>query len=87
LKNIRTCICCKVKNEKEYLNRIVSINKLAIYDESQNINSRAIYICKDKKCIDNILKILIKGKYNNKLSMNTDSLKNVLESIKLNMGE
>lgn len=84
---IRTCSLCRNKNSKEQLFRIVAVNRSAIYDEKQNINSRGIYICKNKKCIENFLKVIEKSKYNLKIDVNLDSLKNVLELLLNRMGE
>ena len=47
---IRCCIACKTRKNKEDFIRIVADKeKNAIIDTNQNINSRGIYICKDKK--------------------------------------
>ena len=55
MKPIRCCIACKSRKNKEEFFRIVADNnKNAIIDENQNINSRGIYLCKYKKCINNI---------------------------------
>lgn len=67
--------------------RIVADNGSAILDEKQNINARGIYICKDKKCIENFIKAIDKSKYNLKINLNSDSLKKVLELLLLRMGE
>ncbi|MEG1705110.1 MAG: YlxR family protein [Clostridia bacterium] len=84
---IRTCSLCKKKYIKNELFRIVSINKSAVLDEKQNINSRGMYICRNKKCIENFLRVIEKSKYNLKIDVNLDSLKNVLELLLNRMGE
>jgi len=84
---IRCCSLCKKRDEKINLFRIVADNGLAILDEKQNIDSRGIYICKNKKCIQNFVKVIDKSKYNLKISLNTDSLKEVLGLLLIRMGE
>ena len=53
---IRTCIACRRKKYKDELLRIVSQNSMAILDQTQKINARAMYICNDKQCITRLLK-------------------------------
>lgn len=80
---IRSCISCKNKKSKEELLRIVTDkDKNAVLDEKQIINKRAIYLCKDEKCIENMLKLLNKNKIKLKIEMNYDSLVKLLESLK-----
>ena len=52
----RTCIACRVKKQKQELIRIVSKDNVAVIDEEQKQNTRGIYICKDSKCINKLLK-------------------------------
>lgn len=88
MKPIRTCIVCREKNSKDNLLRIVSdYNGNAIYDKNQNINSRGIYICKCKKCIDKAFNLLDKKKFNAKISVNNSSLVNVLKYVESELGE
>ena len=55
---IRCCVACKCRKEKKDFTRIVANNEgKAIIDKNQNINSRGIYICKEKKCINNLKEI------------------------------
>jgi hypothetical protein len=84
---IRCCSLCKKRKEKNDLFRIVANNGSAILDEKQNINSRGIYICKDKKCIESLIKAIDKSKFNLKINVNCDSLKKVLELLLIRMGE
>lgn len=51
----RMCVSCKKRLPKEELIRISSDKQNAIIDQSKKQTSRAIYICKNEKCI-NILK-------------------------------
>ncbi len=84
---IRCCSLCKKRNEKTNLFRIVADNGLAILDEKQNINSRGIYVCKNKNCIENLKKAINKSKFNLKININQESLKEVLELLSIRMGE
>lgn len=59
----RSCIVCKEKKEKKDLMRVVSDkNYEAFIDEKQKVNSRAIYFCNDKKCLEKFLIMSKKGK-------------------------
>jgi predicted RNA-binding protein YlxR (DUF448 family) len=84
---IRSCIICKQKKEKKDLFRIVSLNNKAYYDKNQTENVRGIYICKDKKCTDKLLQIVNKGKIKFKIDLDNESLKNVIEVLKIEMGD
>lgn len=87
MKEIRTCIACRTKNKKNELIRIVSKDSIPMIDEHQNINSRGIYLCKSKICIDKCLKTLEKGKLNTKIDIDKESLKNVLKNVELELEE
>jgi len=87
LKLKRCCVICRTKDDKSNLFRIVSNDTVALLDEKQNINSRGIYICKNTKCINNLIKAISKNKFNFKIDINKDSLKNVLELLIIRMGE
>lgn len=88
MKPTRTCIVCRTKNDKDKLIRIVSdSNNNAVYDKYQNINSRAIYICKSLDCCERLQKILTKNKFKVKIVINNDSLSNVIEKIENELGE
>jgi hypothetical protein len=79
---IRCCIACKSRKNKEDFFRIVADNeKNAILDKNQNINSRGMYICKNKKCISNIQKAIIKNRANLKIIIDNDSLLEVLKEL------
>jgi len=88
MKPIRCCIVCKKRKNKEEYFRIVSdMNKNAILDKEQNINSRGIYICKNKICFSNIKKVLAKDKLKLKITLEKDSLLELLTSIEKELGE
>ena len=88
MKPIRTCIVCRKKIHKNELLRIVSdINGNAIYDKEQKINSRGIYICKSKNCIEKVFSLINKKKLNLKISLNNDSLINTLKYVENELGE
>ena len=85
---IRCCIKCKTRKPKEELFRIVAgENNEAILDEKQKINKRAIYICKNKKCIEEYIKFIKKKKVNLRPDISLDSLLELLESLVVGMGE
>lgn len=79
---IRCCIACKTRKNKEDFIRIVADKeKNAIIDINQNINSRGIYICKDKKCINNLQKAILKNRVNLKINVDLDSILEVLKEL------
>ena len=79
---IRCCIACKTrKNKKEFFRIVADNEKNAILDKNQNINSRGIYIWKDKKCIDNLKKAINKNKIKLKINIDDRSLLEVLEEL------
>lgn len=79
---IRCCVACKSRKDKKEFFRIVADNeKKAIIDKNQNINSRGIYICKDKKCIESLKKAINKNKVKIKIDINDCSLLEVLEEL------
>ncbi|MGN1012658.1 MAG: YlxR family protein [Clostridia bacterium] len=79
---IRCCIACKTRKNKEDFIRIVADKeKNAIIDINQNINSRGIYICKDKKCINNLQKAILKNRVNLKINVDLDSILGVLKEL------
>ena len=85
---IRCCVRCKSRKPKEELFRIVpDDNKKVILDEKQKINKRAIYICKNKKCIEEYIKFIKKKKVYLKPDISLDSLLEFLESLVVGMGE
>lgn len=88
MKPIRMCTVCKKRQEKEKLFRIVCDNSnTAIYDEIQKINSRAMYICKDKKCIEKAIDMINKNKLSVKIPVDKDSLTNILKNVENELGE
>lgn len=52
----RTCIACRKKANKYEHIRIVSIDKEPVIDETGKINSRGIYVCRNKECVAKLLK-------------------------------
>ena len=79
---MRCCIACRKIKEKSDLIRIVADeNKRAIIDVKKNINSRGIYLCKDKNCIDNCIKAIKRNKLNLKIDIEDQSLLDVLEEL------
>lgn len=84
----RCCIACRKRENKDTLIRIVS-NKdgNAIYDRKQKENTRAMYICKNKKCLENIQKCIIKNKFKSKIEIDTDSFMKLINELKIEVGE
>lgn len=79
---IRCCVACKCRKEKKDFTRIVANSKgKAIIDKNQNINSRGIYICKEKKCINNLQKAILKNRINLKINVDVDSVLEVLKEL------
>ena len=63
MKSTRTCIACKTKGPKENFVRIVvDDNGNNIIDIEQKLNSRGVYICNKKECIERILKMKVVSK-------------------------
>lgn len=88
MKPCRTCIACKQKKNKEELFRITANEKgIAKYDRTQKINSRGIYLCKDKKCLEKCIKLLEKNKLNIKVSVDKNSLESVIKDVENELGE
>lgn len=52
----RTCVVCKTKTDKSKLMRIVCPNKEIVVDDFNKINSRGVYVCKNKECVVNLKK-------------------------------
>lgn len=78
----RSCIICRKKDEKKNLIRIAKdVNDTAIFDKEQKINSRAIYFCSDKKCIERFFKLKQNGKLNINFKVDMRSLEKVLSEI------
>lgn len=77
---IRTCIACRAKKGKNELIRIVASEGIARIDESQKENTRGIYICNDKNCINRLLKAKDLSKCI-KIKTNTENLKELLKNL------
>ncbi|MDD2628038.1 MAG: YlxR family protein [Clostridia bacterium] len=56
MKFTRMCIACRKKENKNNLLRFVTYDGEVILDKEQKVNARAIYLCKDNKCIFRLLK-------------------------------
>ena len=80
MKNIRTCIACRAKKEKHELLRIVAKQEKAILDETYKENARGIYLCKDKACINKMLKAKDINK-RIKIDVKAESLKELLRNL------
>lgn len=84
----RSCVICRTKNEKANLVRIVcNEKKEAIFDKDQKANSRAIYFCRNKECIEKAVKFIEKGKMRLKIGINNNSLEVLLNEIKNELEE
>lgn len=85
---VRSCIVCRKRKSKKDLFRVVSNKEnMALYDKNQNINSRAIYLCKTHECIDKCRSLLIKGKLNIKIPLDSNSINDVLLDLENELGE
>ena len=80
MKNIRTCIACRTKKSKEELLRIVSIDNNAIVDNTHKANTRGMYICNNKACINRLLKAKDITKCI-KINATSDSIKELLKNL------
>ena len=80
MKNIRMCVACRARKEKNELLRIISKDKEAVIDENKKTNTRGIYICNDKTCINKLLrsKNLVKCI---KLDVTVDSIIELLRNL------
>ncbi len=78
----RCCIACKTRNEKSKLFRIVTDNNVPKLDIKQKENTRGMYICKNEKCIAKAIKLIEKNKLKTGVSVDIDSLKQLLLTIK-----
>ena len=84
----RTCIVCRNKDIKENLIRIVSYkNGNTMYDREQKVNSRAIYLCKNKKCLESIKKYILKNKFKSKVYINNESFVKLIDELEIEVGE
>lgn len=64
MKNIRTCVACRNKFDKEKtgLIKITKNNDELFINEDNRIFGRSIYICKNKDCINKVIKNKILNK-------------------------
>lgn len=78
----RCCIACRSRKDKSELFRIVSdVNENAVLDINHNINSRGIYLCKDKKCINAAIKSIERNRMNIKIKVKNESIIEVLKEL------
>ena len=84
----RSCIACRRRKQKSELFRIVAkADTQAFLDKEYKENSRGIYLCKNKECIQKCENIINKEKFNVKISINTNSLLKLLEELKSELWE
>lgn len=84
----RCCIACRKRNEKNKLIRIVADkNNNAIYDDKQNINSRAMYICRNIECLRSLKKCINKSKFKSKVCINNESFVRLIDKLEIEVGE
>ncbi len=64
MKNIRTCVACRNKFDKEKteLIKITKNNDELFINEDNRIFGRSVYICKNKDCINKVIKNKILNK-------------------------
>ena len=75
----RMCVSCRKRDYKYNLIRIGKINKKPIIDLNKYHDGRAIYVCKDEKCIDLLKKSNAIQRFLNIETLDTfyDELKNI----------
>lgn len=78
----RCCIACKTRKPKKELFKIVSDeNNNPVIDEKQKINSRGMYICENKKCIERVLKTISKNKFKCSIKCDINDLEKLLNTV------
>ena len=87
-KAIRSCIVCRKRQEKDKLFRIANngIHEL-VYDKLQKENSRAIYICKDRNCLEKLKNMIEKGKLKISIKIDLSKLNIVIDELENELGE
>ena len=80
MKNIRTCIACRTRKNKQVLLRIISKENKACVDETQKENTRGMYICSNIECINKLLKAKDITKCI-KIDATSDSIKELLKNL------
>ena len=77
----RTCIACRKKDDKENLLRIISTDGgNAIIDENKKANTRGMYICNKRECINKLLKAKDLSKCI-KINVKIEGLKELLKNL------
>lgn len=84
---IRSCIVCRNRKNKDELFRIVCKENKAINDKDKKINSRGLYICKSQECINRCRNMITKDKFNTRLSIDNQSMLEVLLDLESELGE
>ena len=80
MKNIRTCIACRTRKNKDELLRIVAKENVAVIDDVQKENTRGMYICNNPACINKLLKAKDITKCI-KINVTGDSIKELLKNL------
>ncbi|MEG2348642.1 MAG: YlxR family protein [Clostridia bacterium] len=84
----RSCIVCRKKDDKEKMLRIIlNEEKKPLLDKIQKVNTRGIYLCRDKKCIKKCKDFAQKEKIRLKIPVNNKCLFELLEKIENELEE
>ena len=78
--NIRTCVACRLKGNKQDFIRIIAKDNQAVIDETKKANTRAMYICNNKECINKLLKAKDITKCV-KINTTSDSVRELLKNL------
>ncbi len=84
---IRTCIGCRSKKEKQNLFRIVKQDEKVVFDKNQKINHRAIYLCKNRDCLEKFKKMTENKKLRSNIKIDLSDLNVIIEELKNELGE
>lgn len=88
MKPCRTCIVCRQRKNKDELFRIVvDKDNVLKYDKYQKINSRGIYLCKDRNCLVKCIKLLEKNKLKVKVFVDKENFERVIKDVENELGE
>lgn len=77
---VRTCLACRDKKEKKNLFRISKFENKYIFDATNKIQARGVYICKKISCIEKFSK-------NKKYNIEKEELIKMIDIIKKNKKE
>lgn len=53
---LRMCVACRSHREKSLLTRLVKTENGVVIDESQKMNGRGAYVCKNEVCVKKVIK-------------------------------